>query len=503
MRLLSTISLVSSIAAILALTACDNESNKAGSSSSASSSSASGSEQTFTLGLAVPLTGNNSEIGTQIKMGLEVFADQVNEAGGINGRHLKLNEQDDAGKADQAQTVASTLASDESVLAVIGHYNSSCSLNGKPIYTQAKMVMFSPGSTNVEVTKNSEYAYRNIFTDDFQGQSLANYAGNVLGFKNVAILFDNDDYGAGLKDSFKKKAQELGIKIVAEQAYNKEQPDFRSQLTTVQGAQPAPDAILVAGLYNEAANIARQARDLGIKAQLMSGDGVFSQQYITLAGAAADGAYITCPFLFDLGGEKATKFAEAFKKKFNKDPDAWAVLGYDAISIVTEGIKKNGFTRDAVLQYLKTLDSPEKAFEGLTGKTFFDAEGDCKKPVQVAQVKGGKFVAAEKQLGPDGKAVDAKATASTATAATTPAAVVATAAPAATAAPVATTAAPVATTAAPVATTAAPVATAPATSVATPLETPAPVATAPVAPVAATPVVAATTSGTAETSTPQ
>lgn len=369
---------------------------------------------TFTLGVAGPFTGSSSEFGAQVKMAVELFAEQLNAAGGINGRKLKLNEQDDAGKAADAQTVASTLASDESVLAVIGHFNSSCSLNGKPIYTQAKMVMFSPASTNVEVTSGSQYIYRNIFTDKFQGESLAQYAGAVLGLKNIAILFDNDDYGAGLKESFKKRAGDLGIRIVAEEAYNKEQPDFRAQVATLHGTQPPPDGFVVAGLYNEAANIVRNAREIGVTAQFLGGDGVFSQQYITLAGNAAEGSYVTCPFIFELGGEKATRFAEAFRKKYNRDPDAWSALSYDAISIVCEGIKKNGFTRDAVLQYLKTVDSPEHAFDGLTGKTFFDAQGDCKKPVQVAQVKGGKFVAAEKQLGPDGKAATVKG-ASTAT----------------------------------------------------------------------------------------
>ncbi|MGI8905438.1 MAG: ABC transporter substrate-binding protein [Candidatus Sumerlaeaceae bacterium] len=403
------------LALVAALSGCDNKVQQEGTPSvrrsasrtqpGSTTSTAATKEDTFMLGVAGPFTGNSSEFGVQIRMGVELFADELNATGGINGRKLKLNIQDDAGNAAQAQTVASTIASNDAVLAVIGHFNSSCSLNGKPIYTQAKMVMFSPGSTNVEVTKNSEYAYRNIFTDDFQGQSLAQYAGNVLSFKNMAILFDNDDYGAGLKDSFKKKAQELGIKIVAEQAYNKEQPDFRSQLTTVHGAQPQPEAILVAGLYNEAANIARQARDIGIKAQFIGGDGVFSQQYITLAGAAAEGAYVTCPFLFDLGGEKAGRFDVGFRKKYHREPDAWAALSYDAISVVCEGIKRNGFTRDAVLQYLKGLDSPQTAYDSLTGKTFFDQEGDCKKPVQVAQVKNGKFVAAANQLGPDGKAV--------------------------------------------------------------------------------------------------
>jgi branched-chain amino acid transport system substrate-binding protein len=356
------------------------------------------SGEPFVIGVAGPFTGNSSEFGAQIKMGVELYAQELNAAGGINGRMIKLNIQDDAGKADQAQSVATTLASDDSVLAVVGHFNSSCSLAGKPLYSQAKMVLFSPASTNVDVTKNSEYVYRNIFTDDFQGQSLAQYAGQILGKKNVAILFDNDDYGAGLKDSFKKKAAQLGITIVSEAAYNKDTPDFRSQLTTVQSAQPAADAILVAGLYNEAANIARQARELGIKTQLLGGDGVFSQQFITLAADAAEGTFVSCPFLFELGGEKGPKFAEAFRKKYNKEADAWAALSYDAISIICDGIRKNGFEREGILNYIKGINAAETAYDGLAGKTFFDAEGDCKKPVQVAEVKGGKFVAAQKQL---------------------------------------------------------------------------------------------------------
>lgn len=357
------------------------------------------------IGVAAPFTGDNSEFGTQIKMGVELARDEINAAGGINGRPLELNEQDDAGKAADAQNVATTLATDDNVMAVIGHFNSSCSLTGKTIYSQAKMVMFSPGSTNVNVTKDSDYVFRNIFTDDFQGQSLANYAGNVLGKKKVAILFDNDDYGTGLKESFKKRAAQLGLEIQRETAFDKDTNDFRSQLTTIQSGQP--DIILVSGLYKQAANIARQARELGIKTQLIAGDGVFSQQYIDLGGESAEGTFVTCPYLFDLGGEKAKKFAEGFKKKFKRDPDAWAALSYDAVNLVVKALKEKGVSRAAVLDYLKTINSPETAYDGLAGKTFFDAEGDCKKPVQVAVVKGGKFVAAEKQLGPDGKAVSA------------------------------------------------------------------------------------------------
>lgn len=384
---------LAAVAGILA--GCNNQGSKTGTDGSG----ASGTEgDEFVLGVAAPFTGNSSEFGVQIRMGVELFQEELNESGGVNGKKLKLNQQDDGGKAEQAQNVATALAGDDSVLAVIGHFNSSSSLAGKPIYTQAEMVMFSPASTNVDVTLGSKYIFRNIFTDAFQGQSLAEYAGTVLGKKNVAILFDNDDYGTGLKESFKTKAKELGLNVVVELPYNKETPDFRSQLTTVQGAQPAPDLILIAGLYTEAANIARQARDLGISTQLIAGDGVFSQQYITLAGEAAEGTFVTCPFLFDLGGERAKKFAEAFQKKYNKEPDAWAALSYDAVSMIVEGLKKNGLNRKAVLDYLQSVNSPETAYDGLAGKTFFDENGDSKKPVQVAVVKGGKFVAAEQQL---------------------------------------------------------------------------------------------------------
>lgn len=361
----------------------------------------------FVLGVAAPFTGDSSEFGAQIRMAVDLYMEQLNADGGLNGRMLRLEYGDDAGNATQAQTIATGLASDEAVLGVIGHFNSSCSLAGKGLYSSAGMVMFSPASTNVDVTKDTDYVYRNIFTDDFQGQSLATYAATVLGKQNAAILYDNDDYGIGLKESFKKKATELGLNVGTELAYNTNAPDFRSQLTTIQGMQPAPDIILVAGLYTQAANIARQARDMGIQTQLIGGDGVFSTKFVELAGSAAEGAFVSCPFLFDLGGEKASEFAEAFREKYSIEPDAWAALSYDAISIMCEGLKQNGFTREAILEYLQSLDSVENAYEGVVGKTFFDENGDTKRPVQMATVRDGKFVAAEKQLQADGGAAPA------------------------------------------------------------------------------------------------
>ncbi|MGB9690885.1 MAG: ABC transporter substrate-binding protein [Candidatus Sumerlaeaceae bacterium] len=358
------------------------------------------------LAVAAPFTGDSSEFGVQIKMAVELAAEELNAKGGVAGRPIQLMLEDDAGNPAEAYNVATKIASNPDVLAVIGHFNSSCSLAAKSAYTEAKMVMFSPASTNVNVTKNSDYVFRNIFTDDFQGQSLARYAGEILGAKKVGILFDNDDYGRGLKESFKKKAESLGVSIVSETAYAKDTNDFRSQLTTMQSYQP--DLLLVAGLYKHAAVIAKQARELGIKTPLIGGDGVFSEQFITLAGPAAEGTYVSCPFLFELGGERAKKFAEQFRAKYNREPDAWAALSYDAFQLIIKAIETKGPTREGIHQYLKSINSPAAAYDGLTGKTYFDKEGDCRKPVQMAVVKGGHFVAAEKQLTIEEQARSAK-----------------------------------------------------------------------------------------------
>lgn len=385
----------------LGLTACERRGGTPGGeattgSESAGSTSPSGSGEEIVIGVAAPFTGNSAAFGSQIRKGVELAAERLNAEGGINGRKVVLQMEDDTGTPTDASNVATTLASNDKILAVVGHFNSACSNAGKPIYTQAEMVMFSPASTAVNVTQNSDYAYRNIFTDKFQGQSLADYAGKILGFKKVAILYDNDDYGIGLKDSFSERAKELGVEIVSANPYNKDSVDYRSQLTSLQGTQP--DAILIAGLYAQAATIAKQARELGLTIPLMGGDGVFSDEYIKLAGDAAEGTYVSTPFLFELGGERAKKFSEDFKAKFNMEPDAWAALSFDALNIVATGLKEKGLTREAVLEYLKTVNSPATAYDGLTGKTYFDEEGDCRKPVQVAVVKGGRFVAAEKQL---------------------------------------------------------------------------------------------------------
>ena len=357
------------------------------------------------VAVAGPFTGNAAAFGEMIKRGAELRAKHVNDAGGINGMKLTLVPGDDAGTEKEAISVATRFATDRRILAVVGHFNSACSLAGKGIYKTNGIVALSPGSTNVSVCEGSDWTFRNLYRDDFQGEFIAKYIKDYLKeFQTVAILFDNDDYGRGLRDGFSASAEKIGIEIVASEAYDRDNTDFKAQLTSIKAKNP--DLIFISGLYGQAGLIAKQAREAGITAQLFGADGVDSPDFLTIAGAAAEGTYLTTPFTFELGGEKAQQVSLSFEEEYGVLPDTWAALTYDAVGMIVEAIEKTYNTsaslaenRKAIRDYLASLDTPEEGYKGITGLTYFDKNGDTvNKPAYVKIVKDGKFTTAPDQV---------------------------------------------------------------------------------------------------------
>ena len=357
------------------------------------------------VAVAGPFTGNAAAFGEMIKRGAELKAKEINEAGGINGMKLRLIFGDDTGTEKEARAVATRFATDRRILAVVGHFNSACSLAGKGIYKENGIVALSPGSTNVSVCEGSDWTFRNLYRDDFQGQFIAKYIKNSLEvFKSVAILFDNDDYGRGLRDGFSAAAEEIGLNVVASEAYDRDNTDFKAQLTSIKAKNP--DIIFISGLYGQAGLIAKQAREAGITAQFFGADGVDSPDFLIIAGAAAEGTYLTTPFTFDLGGEKAQQVAVAFENDYGVLPDTWAALTYDAMGMIADAIGKT-YNKDATLaenrkairDHLASLDTVEKGYKGITGLTYFDKNGDTvNKPAYVKVIKDGEFTTAPKQI---------------------------------------------------------------------------------------------------------
>jgi branched-chain amino acid transport system substrate-binding protein len=331
-----------------------------------------------------------------IKRGAEIKRDEINEAGGINGKKLQIIFEDDAGDEKQASSIAKKFGADKSILAVIGHFNSNCTLAGKNIYAEAGVVNLTPGSTNVKVCEGSDWAFRNIYRDDFQGIAIARYIKNSLKNDNVVIFFENDNYGAGLKDAFEQEAEKIGLKILTAEPFVREDSDFKPQLTNA--GVYKPKIIFIAGLYREASLIVSQARDMGFTSQFIGGDGLFSDDFLTGGLKAVEGTLLTVPFVFELGGEKAQALYDISVTKYGEAPDCWTALTYDAVSIVADAIREKGEDRKAIRDKLASMNSPEKAYPGITGATYFDKNGDCNKPIQVAIVRDGKFLAAPIQI---------------------------------------------------------------------------------------------------------
>ncbi|MDA1191651.1 MAG: ABC transporter substrate-binding protein [Candidatus Poribacteria bacterium] len=354
---------------------------------------------TVRIGVAAPFTGSAAAFGEQIKMGAELARDQINAAGGINGKMVELDFQDDQARDDQANAVATKLANDPSIVAVIGHFNSICSMAGKPIYRQAGVVEFSPGSTNVDVCRGSEWTFRNLYHDGYQGESLARYVAEALGLKKVAIFYDNDDYGTGLKNAFVESAATYGLEVVGEEGYQREATlDFSTPIDKFDALRP--DIVFISGLYNEAASIVKQSREKGIQTPFIGGDGTFSPELVGIGGESVEGMLLTTPFIVhpSVGGPKAQAFREAFLAKFTTTPDTWAALTFDAANQLFAVINEVGAERKAIRDRLAATNSAEKAYIGVTGPTYFDEHGDCPKPAYVAVVRDGEFIPAEKQL---------------------------------------------------------------------------------------------------------
>lgn len=349
------------------------------------------------IAVAGPFTGSVAAFGEMIKRGAELRAKEINAAGGVNGKTLTLIFEDDTGKEKEASLVAERIAGNRQILAVVGHFNSTCSLAGKPIYKRAGIVELSPGSTNVRVCEGSDWTFRNLYRDDFQAAFAAKYIKNVLGnIQKIAIFFDNDDYGTGLKDSFAVEAKELRLEIVGIEAYDRDNTDFKAQLTSIKAKQP--DLIFLSGLYSQAGLIASQAREVGITAQFFGADGIDSPDFLTIAGNAAEGTYVTTPFVFGIDDPKAQQMAIAFEEMHGVAPDTWAALTYDAVGMIVEAIEKGGENRKAIRDHLASIDTPEEGYNGITGLTYFDENGDCAKPAYVKIVKDGQFVPAERQM---------------------------------------------------------------------------------------------------------
>jgi len=343
------------------------------------------------IGAAIPMTGASAQDGEAIKKGASLAVKEINDAGGINGKKVELIVEDDKGDPSEAATVANKLAQDKSVSAIIGHFNSSCTLAAAPIYNQAGIVSVSPGSSAAAVSEAGPYTFRVITTDAIQGNSLMNWAVKDLGYKNIAVLYENTDYGSGLAEVVAKAAQKLGARVVANEAYDVGATDFSTVLTKV--ANSHADVIIIGGLYNETALIAKQKNNFGLsELPIMGVDAIYSDALIKLGGPAVNGIKLTGYFSENNPDELTQNFIKTYKSVYNSVPSTYAAYGYDAANVILESIKNAGINRKAIRDYMAGI----KNLKGVTGINSFDDHGDViKEPLRLI-IRDGNFVTTDK-----------------------------------------------------------------------------------------------------------
>ncbi|MBC8061867.1 MAG: ABC transporter substrate-binding protein [Clostridiaceae bacterium] len=354
---------------------------------SSGSSTAKSETGEIKIGVVLPLTGSASSYGKSGQNGINLYLDEINSAGGINGKKIKFIFQDDEAKPENAALVGKKLISEDKVVAIVGPLTSGSCNALAPIATQNKIPMVTGTGTDPNVTiKGGDYVFRTCFIDPFQGSVIAKFALEDLKAKTAAILYNKGDaYSQGLADFFEKSFKAAGGTIVAKETYAKDDKDFKAQLTKI-GAKK-PDVMLLPDYYTTVGNIAKQARSLDINIPLLGGDGWDSSDLFKVGGDAVNNSFLSDHYSSDDTSAEVVKFIKDYKAKYNISPDAMAVLNYDAAKILVQAIKDAGKTDGkSIVDSLKKTNATV-----VSGKVSFNENRDAVKAAVILKVDGGKF----------------------------------------------------------------------------------------------------------------
>jgi branched-chain amino acid transport system substrate-binding protein len=339
------------------------------------------------IGHYASLTGSEATFGRSSDNGARMAIEEINAAGGLKGKSVRLITYDDKGENREAGTAVTRLITRDRVVAVLGEVASSRSLAAAPICQEHGVPMVSTSSTNPKVTTVGDKIFRICYIDPFQGWACAKFAreSEQLKAQRAAILYNQgEDYSVGLQEEFEKAFVDLGGTIVAKESYQTEDQDYSAQLVTIRGSRP--DVIFIPGYYTDAANIALRARELGIDAPLLGGDGWDSAMLAKIGGKAIDGSYYSNHYSHEDPSPRVQDFIRKYKEKHGDVPDGTAALGYDAARILCEAIERAPSLSGA---HLAAALAATRDFDGVTGRILIDSQRNAVKSIVILQMKDG------------------------------------------------------------------------------------------------------------------
>ncbi|MEQ8826034.1 MAG: branched-chain amino acid ABC transporter substrate-binding protein [Filomicrobium sp.] len=327
-------------------------------------------EETIKMGVAGPLTGPNAAFGAQLKNGATQAVADINAAGGINGKKIELVYEDDVSDPKQGVSVANKMAG-EGVKFIVGHFNSGVTIPSSDVYLENGMLMVTPASTNPKITERGMWnVFRVCGRDDQQGTVAGQYITTNLKDKKVAVVHDKTPYGKGLADETKKALNAAGITEVVYEGVNIGEKDFSALIAKMKDA--GAELVYFGGVHTEGGLIARQMRDQGLNATLMSGDGIATDEFASIAGAeGAVGTLMT----FAPDPRKRPEAADALKSFEEKgiSTEAYTLYSYAVVQIFKQAAEA-----------IKSVDPKKVAeqmrsgqeFDTVIGKIAFNKKGD-------------------------------------------------------------------------------------------------------------------------------
>lgn len=344
--------------------------------------------ETIKIGGMAPLTGALAIYGVTTTNGAELAVKEINANGGVLGKKIEYVMLDTKGDSTEAVMAYNKLV-DEKVAGIIGEVTSKPTLAVAEVAVQDNMPLITPTGTQVDITEVGPNIFRVCFTNPYQGKVLAITSKERLGANTVAVMLNNSsDYSDGIAKAFIEESEKLGMKVMGVEGYSDGDKDFRPQLTKL--AAMNPDVILIPEYYEQAALIATQAREVGVKSIFVGSDGWdgIAKTLDQSAYAAIENSYFTNHFSMEDQSEKIQNFLKDYREAYKEDPSAFSALGYDAVYMMKSAIEKAGSTdKQKVVDALKGIE-----YDGVTGYLTFDDHNNPIKAVTVLKIENGKYV---------------------------------------------------------------------------------------------------------------
>lgn len=374
------------LSALLAAALCAGALAGCGANSNSANAATSGAEDTVTLAVVSPVTGDSAEYGIHFNVGAQMAADKINEAGGINGKQVVLKSFDSKNDAKEAAEVARLICQDKTILATIGDFSSTCCMATAPIYEENKTVQISPSAGLIDFPRVGPYNFSTTGVQENDGGFLMNRVINEkMGAKSVAIVYTNNDYGLNMLSYMTQEAEADGVVITDTEAIASGEKDFTAIVSKMR--QTEPEAVAIMGSYNEVANCVKQIRQVGWDVPVAISGSALTDQLVELLGDDVNGIYSNIAFVASDNTPETKEFNEEFTKRANMPPSFHSISTYDTVMLVCDAAIQCGDNLNR--ETLKDAIQSYKGFDGLMGPFEFTEDGAVYRGYKVVQYQDG------------------------------------------------------------------------------------------------------------------